>query len=133
MTLRAIQDVWINAAFTENNLGHLRPGTAVEILLDSLPGRVFDGTVRSVGIGVSYGQSQAPGTLPTIQNDRDWLRQSQRFPVIVGFEQAGEQIPLEQLRIGGQASVIAYTEGHGLLKLFGKIYVRLMCWLSYAY
>jgi len=133
MTLIAIHDVWIDAEFTENNLGHLRPGSRVEILFDVVPGRVFAGEVRSIGVGVSVNQPPPPGTLPTIENNRDWLRQSQRFPVVIGFN-AGEHEELyQQLRIGGQASVIGYAEGHGFLELLGKGYIRLLSLLSYAY
>lgn len=133
MTLIAIQEVWITAEFTENNLGHLRTGSPVEILFDALPGRVFPGEVRSIGLGVSAGQAPAPGTLPTLQNNRDWLRQAQRFPVVIGFDPARYEELKNFLRVGGQASVIAYTEGHGLLELLGKGYIRLLSWLSYAY
>lgn len=133
LTLVALHDVWINAEFTENNLGHLQAGSPVEILFDSMPGQVFAGKVRSIGVGVSAGSAQPAGTLPTIQNNRDWLRQAQRFPVIVGFNATDAQALRGQLRIGGQAAVMAYGEGHGLLKLFGKAYIRLMSLLSYAY
>jgi multidrug resistance efflux pump len=133
MTLIAIHDVWINAEFTENNLGHLRPGTPVEIVFDSLPGKVFPGEVRSIGLGVSTGQAPAAGTLPSIQNNRDWLRQSQRFPVVIAFDRRLHEELRSHLRVGGQASVMAYTEGHGLLELLGKGYIRLMSWISYAY
>jgi len=133
MTLIAIHDVWINAEFTENNLGHLQPGSPVEILFDVLPGQVFTGEVRSIGVGVSVSQPPPPGTLPTIQNNRDWLRQSQRFPVVIGFDPAQDEELRKQLRIGGQASVIAYAEGHGFLELLGKAYIRLLSLLSYAY
>lgn len=133
MTLIAVHDLWISAEFTENNLGHLRAGSPVDIVLDALPGRVLAGTVRSIGPGVSAGQPPPPGTLPTIQNSRDWLRQSQRFPVIIDFELPGEENLRRQLRVGGQASVIAYSEGHGILALLGSAYIRLMSWLSYAY
>ena len=133
MTLVAIRDVWINAEFTENNLGHLQPGTTVEILLDVLPGEVLQGEVRSIGLGVSEGQAPPPGTMPTIDNDRDWLRQAQRFTVVIGFGVDQHYALRRQLRVGGQASVIAYTEGHAILKLLGKAYIRLMSWLSYAY
>ncbi|MGD8311980.1 MAG: HlyD family secretion protein [Gammaproteobacteria bacterium] len=133
MTLIAIHDVWINAEFTENNLGHLHPGSPVEILFDAVPARVFDGEVRSIGLGVSEGQAPPPGTLPTVQNERDWLRQSQRFPVVIGFDIDQREGLHRQLRVGGQASVIAYSEGHGLLKLLGKAYIRLMSLLSLAY
>ena len=86
LTLITVNDVWISAEFTENNLGHVRPGTAVRIVLDALPGRVFDGKVRSIGYGVSVGSETPPGSLPTVQNNRDWLRAAQRFPVIIEFE-----------------------------------------------
>ena len=133
MTLVAIHDVWINAEFTENNLGHLRPGSPVEILFDVLPGQVFDGQIRSIGLGVSEGQAPPPGTLPTVENDRDWLRQAQRFMVVIGFDVDQQEALRGQLRVGGQASVIAYSEGHSILTLLGKAYIRLMSWLSYAY
>jgi len=132
MTLVAIHDVWISADFTENNLGHVEAGTPVEIIFDVLPGEVYAGEIRSVGLGVSDGQSTTPGTLPTIQNNRDWLRQSQRFPVIVGFDANHPELR-DQLRVGGQVSVIAYPEGHGFLQLLGKAYIRVMSWFSYAY
>jgi multidrug resistance efflux pump len=134
VTLISLNDLWVSAQFTENNLGHLKRGSPVEILYDSLPGQVFDGTVRSVGFGVSSGQATpSPGTLPTISNNRDWLRQSQRFPVIVAFDSVQSKGLTSQLRIGGQASVIVYTEGHGFMKFLGKAYIRFLSIMSYAY
>ncbi|MFK7828918.1 MAG: HlyD family secretion protein [Congregibacter sp.] len=132
LTLIAIHDLWVDADFTENNLGHLRAGGEAELLFDAIPGEVFPGSVRSVGLGVSAGRTPQPGTLPSVSNDRDWLRQAQRFTVQVDFDTLEEQ-SREQLRIGGQASVIVYSEDATLLKLLGKLYVRFMSWLSYAY
>ncbi len=43
MTLIAIHDVWISADMTENNLGHVEPGTPVGIVLDIFPGKVLAG------------------------------------------------------------------------------------------
>ncbi|MEH6469948.1 MAG: HlyD family secretion protein [Halopseudomonas sp.] len=133
VTLIAIQDVWINAEFTENNLGHLESGSPVEIIFDALPGEVLSGEVRSIGLGVSAGQVPAPGTLPTLQNNRDWLRQAQRFPVVIGFDIGQNPQLRRQVRIGGQASVIAYTGEQPLLDMLGRGYIRLLSWLSYAY
>lgn len=134
VTLISLNDLWINAQFTENNLGHINRGSPVEILFDSVPGEVFVGEVRSVGYGVSSGQAKAaPGTLPTIDNNRDWLRQSQRFPVMVTFDPVQEDELVRQLRIGGQTSVIVYTEGHGFLKFIGQLYFRFLSVMSYAY
>ena len=135
MTLIAIHDVWISADLTENNLGRVQPGTPVAIVLDALPGEVLDGRVRSVGYGVSVGQTPAPGTLPSIQNSRDWLRPAQRFPVIIEFTEEAKKrlVDNRAIRAGGQAEVMAFpTEGNPLNPL-GRLFVGLMSWLSYAY
>ncbi|MGY6270358.1 HlyD family secretion protein [Achromobacter denitrificans] len=132
MTLISIHDVWISAEMTENNLGHVEPGTPVGIILDALPGRIFDGRVRSVGYGVNVGPGTPPGSLPTVQNSRDWLRPAQRFPVIVEFDR--DDLPtLRDVRVGGQAEVMAFPSSGNPLNPLGRIYLRLMSWLSYAY
>ena len=133
MTLIAIQDIWIRAEFTENNLGHMRVGTPVELVVDALPGKVFSGKVGSIGLGVAAGQPPPAGTLPTIENNRDWLRQSQRYPVIINIDREQHGQLRGQVRIGGQVEVMVYTEEAELLKTLGKWYMRVMSWLSYAY
>ena len=56
MTLIAIHDLWINADMTENNLGNIKPGDKVAIVLDVMPGEVLKGRVRSVGTGIGPGK-----------------------------------------------------------------------------
>jgi multidrug resistance efflux pump len=133
MTLVSFHDVWIQAEFTENNLGRMKPGTAVEIIFDVMPGRIYDGEVANIGLGISASQPPPPGTLPSISNNRDWLRQAQRFPVIVVFPVEGNQELAGSLRVGAQASVIAYNEGAWLTAMLGKVYIRVMSILAYAY
>ena len=133
MTLVSFQDVWVQAEFTENNLGHMTPGTPVEILFDVFPGAVYEGRVANIGLGISASQPPPPGTLPTISNSRDWLRQAQRFPVIVRFPLDQDPDLVRQLRVGGQASVIAYSEDAWMTALLGRLYIRLMSIFAYAY
>jgi multidrug resistance efflux pump len=132
MTLIATHDLWISADLTENNLGHIDPGDEVAIVLDVLPGEVLKGRVRSIGGGVGTGQSSPPGTLPTVQNNRDWLRQAQRIPVIVEFDRS-EAPRLSKARVGGQADVLVYTGRHPVLNALGTLYIRVMSWISYLY
>lgn len=133
LTLISVSDVWINAEFTENNLGHMQEGGEVAILFDSIPGSVFTGTVRTIGLGVSSGSEHPPGTLPTVQNNRDWLRQAQRFPVLIDIDRGQFAELGGHLRIGGQVSVVSYSEGSGFLNMLGAFYIRLMSWFAYAY
>jgi multidrug resistance efflux pump len=135
MTLIAIHDVWVSADMTENNLGRVEPDTPVAIVLDALPGEVFEGRVRSLGYGVSVGQSTAPGTLPTVENSRDWLRPAQRFPVIIEFspDALARLRDIRGVRAGGQAEVMAFPSQGNPLNPLGRLFLRLMSWLSYVY
>lgn len=132
MTLITLQAVWIRAEMTENNLGRVVPDTPVAIVLDALPGRIFEGRVRSVGYGVSVGENTAPGTLPSVENSRDWLRPAQRFPVIIEFD-PGELASLRGIRVGGQADVMAFPTRGNPLNLLGRLFLYVMSWLAYAY
>lgn len=132
MTLIAIHDVWINAELTENNLGNVKIGNEVGVVLDVMPGTVLKGKVRSIGNGVSSGKAAPAGSLPTIENNRDWLRQSQRFPVAI--ELAPSEIKrIAGVRVGGQADVMIYTGESGLMNVLGGLYLRMMSLLSYVY
>ena len=132
MTLIAIHDLWIDADMTENNLGNIKPGDKAAILLDVMPGEVLTGRVRSVGTGVGSGQQAQPGTLPSVENSRDWLRQAQRFPVAVEFEPS-ERERLRGVRIGGQADVLIYTGEYELMNWLAGVFIGLMSYLSYLY
>ena len=131
MTFVATRDVWIQADFTENNLGNIKQGDAVEIVFDALPGTVVKGRVRTTGFGVNV-DSAPLGSLPTIDNDRQWLRDAQRFSVLVDFD-----LPTEDdrrgIRVGAQASVIVYADSGWIMTIIGKIKMRLMSVLTYAY
>jgi multidrug resistance efflux pump len=132
MTLIAMHDLWINADLTENNIGHVAAGNEVAIVLDVMPGEVLKGRVRSIGGGVGSGPTSPPGSLPVVQNSRDWLRQAQRIPVAVEFD-AAELPRLSKVRVGGQAHVLVYTGDHPLMNILAALYVRVVSWLSYLY
>ncbi len=132
MTLVAGHDLWISADMTENNLGHIDVGDEAAIVLDVLPGEVLKGRVRSVGRGVENGQKSQSGSLPTVDNDRDWLRQAQRIPVSIEFDP--EEVPrLKGARIGGQAEVLVYAGENPVMNFLGAIYIRVASWLTYLY
>jgi len=101
-------------------------------VLDVLPGRVFKGRVRSVGGGVGTGQSAPPGSLPAIENNRDWLRQAQRIPVIVELDRDDVRA-VRGVRVGGQADVLVYTGEHPVMNLLAALYIRVLSWFSYLY
>lgn len=131
MTFIATHNIWVQADFTENNLGHIEPGDAVKMVFDSLPGRVVNGRIRSTGYGVAI--DTAPlGNLPSIDNNRQWLRDAQRFPVLVDFElqNAAER---QTIRVGAQVSVVVFTGNGWFFNTIAKIQIRLASILTYLY
>ena len=129
MTFVSTADVWIQADMKENNLGFLEPGTPVRILLDVVPGRIFMGSVRSVGFGVRQSGTTSRGELPQVSTTTGWLRQPQRFPVIVDL---GQDVPPQILRVGAQVSVMAFTGREGLLNPLGRLVMRFLTIMSYV-
>ncbi len=127
-TFVSTHDFWIQADMRENNIGRIKPGDRAEFTLDVAPGRVFRGTVRSVGFGVSTGNTNR-GDLPTVTSAQGWLRDPQRFPVIIALD-ATETERLR--RAGAQADVIVYTAGYPLLNQLGWLHIRLRSLLSYV-
>ena len=131
MTFIATHNIWVQADFTENNLGQIDPGDEVAMVFDVLPGQVIRGKVREIGFGVAV-DSAPLGSLPTIQNDNNWLRDAQRYPVLVDFElpKDGRQT---RLKVGSQVSVVVYTGKHWIFNPLARWYIRLVSILTYAF
>jgi multidrug resistance efflux pump len=120
---------WIEASYRENNLGNIKKDDTVDIVLDSAPGELFSGTIVSIGYGVSFDRS-VQGELPTPAKTTGWMREAQRFTVIIKFNDA---VAKELLREGGQADVITYTGNNFLLNGLGKISIWLTSKFAYLY
>ena len=108
-----------------------KAGDRVEIVFDSLPGSVFSGRVRGAGFGVAV-DSTPLGSLPTVDNERQWLRDAQRFPVDVEFR-LSDSSQRQAIRVGAQASVIVYTGDGWLFNFAGNVYIRISSLLTYAF
>ena len=127
-TVVSEDDAWIQADMKENNISNIKPGDPVEFSLDVRPGKIFTGKVRSIGYGVTTGNTTR-GDLPTISNSEGWLRDPQRFPVIISFNR--EEIGVIP-RFGSQVDVVVYTGDHGFLNATGRYRIRFLSWLSYV-
>ena len=128
--------VWLTAYLRENQLSRVAPGNAVRVTFDLLPGRVFDGSVESVGWGVTNGGDEAPvGNLPDVQSQSGWLRDPQRFPVRIALkEEASNALGNLPLRNGAQANVLILTNPDSwVMNPIGRAWLHIVSWLSYLY
>jgi multidrug resistance efflux pump len=131
MTFVSFSKVWVEAYLRENSLANIKPGDPVELLLDVAPGRVFKGSVVSVGYAVQQPSEGQVGRLVSVKGGGGWLRDAQRFPVVIRFD---DEDVVGYRYMGGQADVQIYTEqSNMLLNGLGRFWIRFMSLMSYAY
>ncbi len=130
MTFISSNDVWMEAYLRENNIGRIAPGDPVEFVLDSMPGSVHSGKIVSVGFGVADNQQNQIGSLASVESKSGWLREAQRFPVIIHFDDNSTD---GQRREAGQADVIVYATDNTFMNALAWVWIRLMAVLSYLY
>ena len=130
MTFIEVENVWIKANLRENSIANIRAGTPVEFILDSAPGKIFQGKVNSMGFAVSHEKGGEIGGLETIESSAGWLRDAQRFPVYITFDRESTK---GHLRLGGQADVQFYSTDNWLINSLGWVWIRLLSWFSFVY
>ncbi len=86
MTFVEWNNVWIQVNLRENNLANLAIGNPVEISLDVDPGTIYQGKVSSIGFAVDTNTGGAISGLTTVESKTGWLRDAQRFPVMITFD-----------------------------------------------
>jgi multidrug resistance efflux pump len=130
LTFIDTSDAWINANFRENSLENVKAGDPVELVLDTLPGRVFAAEVESVGWGVSQGSIDPETGLPKINEPMGLVRAPQRFAVKI--EPNREDYVPGSVRYGSQANVIVYATGNAVVNAIGAFWIRLVAVLTYV-
>ena len=131
MTFVAFSRTWVEAYLRENSLANIELGDPVEIALDLAPGQVFKGNVVSKGYAVAKQTSGSAGGLVNVTGDSGWLRDAQRFPVVIHFD---DDRVVGYRYMGGQADVQIYTKkSNFLLNALGWFWIRFMSFMSYVY
>ena len=130
LTLIDTADVWVNANFRENSLENMKAGDPVELVLDTLPGRIFRAKVESIGWGVSHGSIDPETGLPKINEPMGLVRTPQRFAVRV--EPNREDYPPSSVRYGSQANVIVYASENPVVNTIGRLWMRIVAVLTYV-
>lgn len=100
-----LENVYISANFRETQLARVRPGQAVQIEVDALPGEVLKGTVESLGpaSGVSYA-AVAPHNATG-----NFTKIVQRLPVRIRIDPG--QAAAASLRVGMSVAPTIHVDG----------------------
>jgi multidrug resistance efflux pump len=130
MTFIEGNNAWVQVNLRENNLANLAIGNSVEIALDVNPGAIYQGKISSIGFAVDTSSTSAVGGLATVESKTGWLRDAQRFPVMITFDDYSTK---GKRRLGGQADVQIYTGDNWFVNSLGWLWIRVLSILSYVY
>jgi len=96
LTIVPLEDLWITANFKETQLKEMHAGQAVEIGVDALGGKKFDGYIKQIGGATGSSLSLFPPENAT----GNYVKVVQRIPVRIDFKNLPEQDQTHELRIG---------------------------------
>ncbi|WP_447555574.1 HlyD family secretion protein [Vreelandella sp. EE22] len=119
----------IVADFREKSLRHMRIGDEAKVVLDALPGHIFEGHVIALDAGVREGQISPNGQLADIPTSNRWVRDAQRLRLHVRLEDPLATMPPS----GARASVQLLPGEHPLAHPLAWLQVHLISWLHYVY
>ena len=125
------EGVWITADLRENQLVKVDAGDRVTMVFDAAPGQVFDGTVESLGWGISPGRSEAGG-LPVNAPSTQWFEPARRMPVRIELDGGMDAWP-RKARVGGNVSVVVHATGDGVVSTLASGLQRIQSWLTALY
>ena len=134
MTFISLDEYWIDAYLSENNLGHIDIGDEVDIAFDIFPGKIFQGKVKKMAPGVSTGKKTDLGAISAADKTSGWLRSPQRFSVIIEPIRTEALIAAEPvLRLNSQADIVVYTGEHWFWNSLAWLWIRFVSLLSFLY
>jgi membrane fusion protein, multidrug efflux system len=96
LTIVPLEDLWVTANFKETQLKEMRTGQPVEISVDALGGRKFDGYIKQIGGATGSSLSLFPPENAT----GNYVKVVQRIPVRINFKDVQQQDKKQELRIG---------------------------------
>jgi multidrug efflux system membrane fusion protein len=104
-TLIDIHSWWVCEPYREGQLRRMKAGDPATVELKTAAGKLFKGTVESIGWGATPKALQN-SILPVIPQELDWVQLEQRFPVRIKL---AEDVPAEILRAGTTATATVHT------------------------
>ncbi len=116
--------VKIIGMFSPNGFQAIKPGAAVKLVFDEVPGRIYHATVATIPRGVGQGQITASGALARA----GCFRGVDSYPAVISIP---KEIDPELLRLGmpGTATVIA--EKAGVIGLVASILLWVKAYTAY--
>ncbi len=116
----------LTAGFRQNAMTHIDVGDKAEVAFDSVPGRVFEGRVKSIQPLLAEGTAGASGSLRTL----DDVPRRGRIPV---FIEITDDVSEYTLPAGSSATAAVYTGRMHHFNIMRMIILRIKSWENWVF
>ncbi len=110
LSIIPLDDLWVTANFKETQLAKMKPGQKVELSVDALGGRKYQGTVTQIGGATGSKLSLFPPENAT----GNYVKVVQRIPVRVDFTDLKDENKDHALRIGFSVTPKVSANNYGM-------------------
>jgi multidrug resistance efflux pump len=110
--------------FSQNGFQTIKEGTAVDIVFDNAPGRIYHARITAIPKGIGQGQVAVSGTLARTNA----LGGATVFPAEMSIP---DEMSRESLRLGMSGSATAFADNAGVIGLLASILVWISSYTAY--
>ncbi len=123
------EDHYLVAWFRQNSLLRLEVGSEAEVAYDSVPGKVFAGTIELVLPALAEGQVQPSGNLVSPQ----MAPRPGRVPVLIKITDPEYVNYSAQIPGGAFAQAAVYSEHFHHVAIMRKVLLRMSAWMNFIF
>ncbi|MBR1270874.1 HlyD family secretion protein [Bradyrhizobium sp. AUGA SZCCT0222] len=113
------KEITLVGMFSQNGFQTIKEGTAVDIVFDNVPGRIYHAKITAIPKGIGQGQIAVSGTLARTNT----FGGATVFPAEIAIP---DGMSRESLRLGMSGSATAFSEKAGVIGLLASI----LGWIS---
>jgi multidrug resistance efflux pump len=117
-------EITLVGMFAQNGFQTIKEGTAVDIVFDNAPGRIYHAKITAIPKGVGQGQIAVSGTLARTNA----LGGATVFPAEISIP---DGMSRDTLRLGMSGSATAFSENAGVIGLLASILVWVSSYTAY--
>jgi multidrug resistance efflux pump len=118
------KEITLIGLFAQNGFQTIEDGTAVEIVFDNVPGRIFHAKVIAIPKGIGQGQVAATGTLARTST----FGGAKVFPAEISIP---DELSRESLRLGMSGDATAFAANAGAIGILASILVWISSYTAY--
>ena len=117
-------EITLIGLFSQNGFQTIKEGTAVDLVFDNVPGRIYHARVIEIPKGIGQGQIAVSGTLARTTA----LGGATVYPAVLSIP---EGVSRDTLRLGMSGSATAFSEKAGVIGFLASILVWISSYTAY--